>query len=295
MSSKSKQSYTKHSYSKDSYSKHSYSKRLARVSKHIQTHLDDSIDLNTLSEIANLSPYHFHRVYHAINGETVANSVKRLRMSRAAADLIRSSLPVEKIAERAGYSTTQAFTRTFKSEFGMPPAQYKKHGSHTVFQTPIEQAAISSNTVKIVDTPAMYGVSLEHKGSYLMIEHAFNPLVLWAKENNIAYQTVLGIYYDDPFAIAEKELRSSACLILENPVEPPAPMQALHLPAMRCAVLRHRGPYADMRLAYMWLYGQWLPQAGVEPADAPVFEIYLNEPQTTPPTELLVDIYLPIQ
>jgi DNA gyrase inhibitor GyrI len=33
----------------------------------------------------------------------------------------------------------------------------------------------------------------------------------------------------------------------------------------------------------------------VEPADAPVFEIYLNEPQATPPTELLVDIYLPIQ
>jgi DNA gyrase inhibitor GyrI len=82
--------------------------------------------------------------------------------------------------------------------------------------------------------------------------------------NDIHYQTVLGIYYDDLFAVDEKDLRSSACLILgdtlqqSRPVEPSAPMQALHLPA-----------------------------------DTPVFEIYLNEPQTTP-TELLVDIYLPI-
>jgi AraC family transcriptional regulator len=272
-----------------------YTKRLARVSKHIQAHLDDTIDLNTLSEIANLSPYHFHRVYHAVNGKTVANTVKRLRMSRAAADLIRTSLPIEKIAERAGYSTVQAFTRTFKSEFGMPPVQYKKYGSHTVFEKPIEQAVTLSNTVRIVETSVMTGVMLEHSGSYMMIEHAFNRLMLWAKENNLQYQSVLGIYYDDPFAVAEKDLRSSACLILESVVEPPAPMQVLHLPAMRCAVLRHRGPYADMRLAYMWLYGQWLPQAGVEPADAPVFEIYLNQPQDTAPTELLVDIYLPIR
>jgi AraC family transcriptional regulator len=273
----------------------SYSKRLARVSKHIQTHLDDAIDLNTLADIANLSPYHFHRVYHAVNGETVANTVKRLRMSRAAADLIRTSLPIEKVAERAGYSTVQAFTRTFKSEFGMPPAQYKKHGSHKVFERSLEQATTLGNTVKILETPSMNGVMLEHRGSYLMIEHVFNPLMLWAKQHDLNYKIVLGLYYDDPSAVTEKDLRSSACLIFENPVEPPAPMQALHLPAMRCAVLRHRGPYADMRLAYMWLYGQWLPQAGVEPADAPVFEVYLNEPQTTPPTELLVDIYLPIR
>ncbi len=273
----------------------SYAKRLARVSKHIQAHMDDTVDLNTLAEIANLSPYHFHRVYHAVNGETVANTVKRLRMSRAAADLIRTELSIEKIAERAGYSTVQAFTRVFKSEFGMPPAQYKKHGSHKVFERSLEQAAMLNNTVKIVETPAMQGVKLEHRGSYLMIEHAFNPLMLWAKQHDVDYQAVLGIYYDDPFAVEEKDLRSSACLILENPVEPTAPIQTLHLPPMRCAVLRHRGPYADMRLAYMWLYGQWLPNAGVEVADAPVFEIYLNEPQTTPPTELVVDIYLPIQ
>jgi AraC family transcriptional regulator len=61
------------------------------------------------------------------------------------------------------------------------------------------------------------------------------------------------------------------------------------------AVLRHKGPYADMRAAYVWMFGTWLPQSGREPADAPVLEEYLNNPRDTPPTELLTDFYLPLK
>ncbi len=61
------------------------------------------------------------------------------------------------------------------------------------------------------------------------------------------------------------------------------------------AVLRHKGPYADMKAAYDWFYGQWLPQSGREPANAPPVEEYLNSPQDTPPMELLTDIYLPLK
>lgn len=62
-----------------------------------------------------------------------------------------------------------------------------------------------------------------------------------------------------------------------------------------CAVLRHQEPFADMRLAYMWLYGQWLPQSGQQVGDAPEFEVYLNHPRDIAPADLLVDIYLPLQ
>lgn len=61
------------------------------------------------------------------------------------------------------------------------------------------------------------------------------------------------------------------------------------------AVLRHKGPYADMRGSYAFLYGTWLPQSGREPADAPCVEEYLNTPRDTAPTELISDIYLPLR
>ena len=60
------------------------------------------------------------------------------------------------------------------------------------------------------------------------------------------------------------------------------------------AVLRHKGPYADMAAAYQWLYGEWLVNSNDEAADAPAFEEYLNNPKDTAPADLLIDICLPL-
>jgi AraC-like DNA-binding protein len=40
--------------------------RLDRVTNYVFDHLDDTLDLNKLAEVARLSPYHWHRVYHAM-------------------------------------------------------------------------------------------------------------------------------------------------------------------------------------------------------------------------------------
>jgi AraC family transcriptional regulator len=66
------------------------------------------------------------------------------------------------------------------------------------------------------------------------------------------------------------------------------------LPGGQYAVLRHQGPYSDMRAAYEWLYDTWLVRSGREAADTPGFEIYLNNPKQTAPAELLTEICLPL-
>jgi AraC family transcriptional regulator len=273
-----------------------YTHRLERVAAYIEAHLDESINLLTLAEVAHLSPYHFHRVYHAISGETVTSTVKRLRLRRAAANLLRSTLSVAEIAKRAGYSTVHSFTRIFSAEYGMPPAQYRREGTHNAFQTPSSNDTCSHQEVRVLETHVMNGVSLAHRGSYLMIEGRFDQLFRWAKQNGLEHEVtaVLGIYEDDPFAVPESQLRSSACLIFNHAIPCEPPFQTVQLPALHCAVLRHRGPYVDMRFAYQWLYGQWLPRTNFEVADAPVFEVYLNHPRDTPATDALVDIYLPL-
>ena len=47
-----------------------YAERLDRVFRWLADHLDDSLDLARLADVACLSPYHFHRVYRAMQGET---------------------------------------------------------------------------------------------------------------------------------------------------------------------------------------------------------------------------------
>jgi AraC family transcriptional regulator len=95
-----------------------YENRLRRVSAYIHDHLDENLDMEILAGIACMSSYHWHRIYPAIHGETLAATVKRLRLHRAAGDIVRTDLPVGEIAKRSGYPNLQSFNRIFKSVYG---------------------------------------------------------------------------------------------------------------------------------------------------------------------------------
>src|ERR1700761_1842663 len=110
-----------------------YEARLARVVAYIHDHLDDELDLNRLAEIACLSPYHWHRIYHGFCGETAAATVRRLRLHRAANELVRGEMPIDGIAQRAGYGSVQAFSRAFQASYRVPPAQFRNEGGAALF------------------------------------------------------------------------------------------------------------------------------------------------------------------
>ena len=266
-------------------SKAQYEERLSRVNAYIYDHLDNEIDLNKLAEIACLSPYHWHRIYRAIYGETIAASVKRLRLHRAAGDLAKSSMPIEAVARRSGYKSLQSFTRTFRVVFGMPPAQYRREGSHTKFQTAKQDGEHLMYDITIKKIPAAKAVTIEHIGSYMEIGRTFDRLFvrLGAADQADIGSRMIGIYYDDPGAVPEEKLRARAGIIVEESCAVEAPLELTEISGGAHAVLRHKGPYADMAAAYQWLYGEWLMQSGREAGDAPAFEEFLNNPRDTAP------------
>jgi len=77
-----------------------FEQRMRCVVEHVYAHLDEPLALLTLADISHLSPHHWHRMYHALYGETMAASVKRLRLHRAAGWLARELGPASR-ADRA--------------------------------------------------------------------------------------------------------------------------------------------------------------------------------------------------
>lgn len=275
----------------------SYEARLGRVTDYIYDHLDEEIDLGVLSDIACLSPWHWHRIYHAFHGETIAATVRRLRLHRAAGHLAEGDLPVAEVARRSGFGSVQAFTRAFGAAFGMPPAKFRDGGSHARFQPHQPRGDQPMYGIEIRPMPARTAVCVDHVGPYMDIGRAFATLHarLGAVGRLPAGAPMIGIYYDDPSAVPEPALRSRAGFLVDGmfPVEPP--LAFTEVAAGPYAVLRYQGPYSDMKAAYRWLYGEWLVGSGREPGDAPVFEAYFNTPVDTPPTELLTEICLPLR
>ncbi|VFS77147.1 DNA-binding transcriptional regulator AraC [Kluyvera cryocrescens] len=94
-------------------------------------YISQNLHLNpTLEEIANavaLSSFHFHRLFRAQVGETVAAFTRRLRMERAAAWLL--AFPQEEItglALRIGFSSSQNFAKAFRAHFAVSPGEFRR-------------------------------------------------------------------------------------------------------------------------------------------------------------------------
>ncbi|UXY16626.1 AraC family transcriptional regulator [Chitiniphilus purpureus] len=269
-----------------------YNERVLKVLDYLHQHLESEPDLYRLAEIACLSPYHFHRVYRGLMGETITETIRQMRLQRASGDLASSLRPLPEVALRAGYGSLPAFTRAFQQHFGTSPGRFRSQRTLSFTSDPESDMY----TVTITACPSIQLIALPHRGSYMEIGTVFSKLMLQAHAKHwlTPESRVIGVFYDDPQTVPQQLLRSHAALSVAAPVVVEPPFEALTIPAMRCAVLRHTGPYADLHTSYSWLFGVWLPESGEQPADFPPYEDYLNDPQTTPPDQLLTNIYLPL-
>ncbi|ONG45567.1 AraC family transcriptional regulator [Pseudoroseomonas deserti] len=275
-----------------------YARRVQRAMAWLAAHPGREPRLEELAAAAAFSPCHFHRIYRLLAGETPAETVARQRLSLAAAALLKSRTPVAAVAKAAGYGSVAAFTRAFRAQFGLPPAAYRLQGGIS----PVRPIRSNPEETRMFDvtirpSPAMRLAVLPHQGPYDTIAARFDELGALAAGHALETEETrwIGLYWDDPQTVPAAELRSAAGFSLPEGAQPPAPATLTDVPAMTVAALRFKGPYAELEAAYTWLYREWLPQSGREPADHPAMEHYLNDCRALPPAEWVTDILLPLK
>ncbi|WP_448203627.1 AraC family transcriptional regulator [Azospirillum sp. sgz302134] len=274
-----------------------YGRRIERVVDHIATHLDLPLDLERLAGIACFSPYHFHRIYRAMTGETAADTLRRLRLHRAAGHLVQGTDEIARIARRAGYGSVEAFTRAFGQTYGVSPAAYRRHGRLVPPPNHPTDTEAPMYDVTIQDLPPLRVVAMDHCGPYIAIGTTFEKLYAWAAARGLLgpETRAFAVYYDDPESVPADKLRSKAALDLGREAPEDAAVHPLDIAGGRHAVLVHKGPYAELERAYRWLYRDWLPTSGQTPAHRPAVEQYLNNSRNLPPEEWLTEIRLPLE
>jgi len=105
---------------------HRYLERIERVVDALLSAPADAHSVESLAAVANMSAYHFHRVFRAVMGETVNATMRRVRLSLAADRLAHCAESVGRIAESAGYESPQAFSRAFRGFTRTAPAEYRR-------------------------------------------------------------------------------------------------------------------------------------------------------------------------
>lgn len=276
----------------------SYEQRLNRVITHIYEHLDEDLSLDTLAEIACMSRYHWHRVFKAMTGETLAGVVRRLRLNKAANALVQENTPVRDIAKQAGFKNLASFSRAFKKAHGVSPNEFRLLDAKVVNALALREGAEKMHPVSIKNIHGFKAAGVCHVGPYQQIGKAFRTLgsLLMARSLLPQVGMLFSIYHDAPDSRPSVEFRSHVAVsINEGFPENMDELDYFEVSGGRYAVLEHTGPYPTLKAAYEWLYGTWLPQSGEEPRDTPPLEVYMNDPKTTPAKELRTDIRLPLK
>ena len=289
---------------------HDYKQRMLRVLDHIQRHLGDSLSLDDLARIACFSPCHFHRVFHGMMGESVKEYVRRLRLERSATQLKLGSASILDIALEAGYDSHEAFTRSFKAAFGAAPSRFRLASHQQTANAPSgihygQPITIRFRTlrkggtmkVEIRQLQSLRVAFIRHTGPYSEVGQTWDRLLTFmGKEGYLAGNPMmLGICHDDPEVTPPDKIRYDACLAVDESFSPTGDIGIQTVDGGEYAVTTHHGPYNNVGRTYSELLGQWIPRSGHELRNQPCFEVYVNDPQSTPPEELLTDIFVPIQ
>lgn len=272
-------------------------KRLLRVLDHIHDNSAGDLSLDALSDVAAMSRFHWHRVFRAMTGETLAQAVRRIRMQRASYLLVMTEDPLAAIAASVGMENLASFTRCFAEAFMMSPTAFRQRGELRPFvRNPLPRRDPMHPVTIRTEAPIRLAV-LPHKGTYFEISRAFQKLsgIMASRDLFQSAGRMIAVFYDDPQSVAEPDLRSHAGFEIAGLSDLAAPLEELRLPGGRQAVLTYKGPYAGLPAAYDELFGLWLPQSGEEPADTMPFEVYLDTPMDTVPEELITELHLPLK
>lgn len=268
-----------------------YRRRIARVVEAILIDPAAPHTVESLAAVAHLSSFHFHRIYRAITGESVAMTVRRVRLARAARQLARSADSVTSIALDVGYDSPQTFARAFRSFTGISPSEFLERQRDLAPHNTDAAAA-----VRVCERPSMDVLCLRHRGAIAGIAHTYRALHRALDERPFAAgpREDVGLSYGDPqeengFAYFAGVRRSETM-----PAAATAPIETRHVEGGLYAAYRLVGPYALIAPSFETLFGRWLPRSGYVPDHRPALELYRSSPGTAQ-SDCVTDLLIPIR
>ena len=101
-----------------------YDAKTESILTYINEHLDSDLSVDTLSEMAHMSKYHFMRCFKSSTGETVHSYVRQRRLLHAS-QLIRQGVSASDAAVSSGFDDYSVFYKAFKENFGFSPREIK--------------------------------------------------------------------------------------------------------------------------------------------------------------------------
>ncbi|KAA0561543.1 AraC family transcriptional regulator [Bacillus sp. CH30_1T] len=253
--------------------------------QYIEDNLDGAVEMEELSRLSLSSKFHFQRLFSLVTGYTVADYVRKRRLTLAAQELINQNAKVIDVAFKYGYETPESFSKAFRKAHGVSPSQVREAGtSLKAFPRISFQIQLKGEVemdYKIVDKEAFQVIGKGKRVSTCNGENLKDIPAFWDEVNTTdldrliceaaGNNEMLGICmeFDHPseeftyFIGAEKKSEEDRSLEVKE------------IPAATWAVFESVGPMPNA-IQGVWkrIYSEWFPSTGYEHGGGPEFELY---------------------
>ncbi len=101
-------------------------RQLGTVLDYTQAHLARDLSLESIAEQANLSPFHFSRLFKQTTGHSLHQFIVHLKIERAKQLIAKRGLSLTEVAHLTGFYDQSHFIHTFKRTVGMNPKDFAR-------------------------------------------------------------------------------------------------------------------------------------------------------------------------
>ncbi|MEJ2745600.1 MAG: GyrI-like domain-containing protein, partial [bacterium] len=270
-----------------------YERRLNLALDYIRHNLDADLSVGAVARAALFSPFHFHRLFTAMTGETLYEHVRRLRLEKAANSLLCSlDRSVTDIALDCGFGSSATFARAFRDHFGVSASEWRVRGGakkskksksksktgkaskgplgYSGYSQPLTlQPRRRSMKVEVKEIPSHRVAYVRSKNGYeeKAIHYAYETLCNWAGPRGLLGPDAkfIGASYDNPEITPVSKCRYDACIAIGDDVNVEGPISVKVFPGGKYAVYRWRGRPRDVGPVFQSLMGEWFPTSGYQP------------------------------
>tara|TARA_Y100000782_G_scaffold31883_1_gene35357 strand:- start:48109 stop:49059 length:951 start_codon:yes stop_codon:yes gene_type:complete len=301
-----------------------YSRRINRAMQYIVDHLDNPPSLDDVARFSYFSPFHFHRIFHAIVGETVNDFMMRKRMELAVCRLLsQREKSITEVANIGGFSSSANFSKAFKLYFGITPSQlrspsssksskigklYSKYGkafnpqdlysqfvtNEQIFDSEKLEELLMNVRIEKLEAKSIALLTAPNGYELEGIFSTWDKLIAWGQSIGIeeSEQEWFAICHDNPMVTPTEQCRYDAAIMVDEAMKVAAPYTKQVIPEGQYAVAYYKGDGDKVSNFYMELYSAWLPTSGFEPDDYPPIAHYLNDVRADGHVEMELNIKL---
>lgn len=260
--------------------------KMADSIDYIEKNLKYDCKIDDVANVACMSKFHFQRMFSMLTGATVAEYIRRRRLTLAAQELTHSKSKVIDVALKFGYETPESFSKAFRKIHGISPSvarqnsQILKAFPRLSFQ--IQLKGDVEMDYKIVEKEAFNVVGKDIRTTTVNDENLREISGFWDKSNSNGFTKelakdcgpmgLIGICMG--FDSTQEKLTYCICAE-KNRLNIPSDWEEKVIPATTWAVFESVGPMPDaMQKTWERIFSEWFPSTGYEHAGGPELEVY---------------------